>query len=139
MTSENENLDCDEDLYNFDRERLFPSPQRLYVDIPQRQLVHQRPIPASCDPIGHIYFIAHTLRTLASGNIRWWVIATAGLLCGGRLLLGLWLIFSSVMSLGLLLLLLEFLIGVPSIAIPLISVWRGAKLKLRARKFRRAR
>lgn len=133
--SENENLDRDEELYNFDRERLYPSSERLFVGISQRQLVHQPPIPYSCNPIGHIYFIAHTLRTLASGNIRWWVIAAAGILFGGRLVLAVWAILPSVMSLGLLLLSLKLLMELPFLVIPLINVWRGAKLKLlRVRK-----
>jgi hypothetical protein len=137
--SENENLDRDEDLYDFSRERLFPSPQRLFVGIHQRQLVHQRPVPSSCNPIGHIYFISHTLRTLASGNIRWWVIVVAGLVFGIRFLLALWAIFPSVMSMGLLLLSLKLLMELPLLVIPLINVWRGTKLKLCARKLRRPR
>jgi hypothetical protein len=103
------------------RERI-PAAE-LFIEVPPtHQYPYQDRIPAALYPMGEIYIRARVLRTLGSGNVRWWVLISGWIIFGGISLL-LAAIILARQSYALI-----FPLAVAGI--PLVSVCKGTAKKL---------
>jgi hypothetical protein len=95
----------------------------LFIEVPPtHQYPYQDRVPAALNPMGEIYIRARVLRTLGSGNVRWWVLISGWIMFGGISLL-LAAIILARQSYALI-----FPLAVA--AIPLVSVCKGTAKKL---------
>jgi hypothetical protein len=106
------------------------SPDEIFIEVPSTpHYPYPERIPSAADPMGEIHIRGRALRTLGSGNVRWWV------LISGWLMFGTIFLITAAIAIGSLSYVLIFPLAIT--AIPLFPLWRGTMVKL-ARSHRRS-
>jgi hypothetical protein len=104
---------------NRERDKIFMEvPSTPHYPYPER-------IPSPSDPMGKIYTEGLILRSLGSGNVKWWVLISGWGFYGIIFLLFVSIALSSMSCLSILFVVI--------VSIPLIPIWRGTAKKLSKR------
>jgi hypothetical protein len=104
---------------NRERDEIFIEVQSTpHYPYPER-------IPSSSDPMGEIYTEGIMLRSLGSGNVKWWVLISGWVFYG--------LIFLAFVSIAISSQSYVLIFSTVIIAIPLVPIWRGTAKKLSKR------
>jgi hypothetical protein len=85
-------------------------------------------IPSPSDPMGQIYTEGIVLRSLGSGNVKWWVLISSWVFYGIIFLLSASIALSSPSYLSI--------FSIVIVAIPFIPIWRGTAKKLSNRHYK---
>ena len=102
----------------------------LFMEVPSTpHYPYPDKIPSPSDPMGQIYTEGLVLRSLASGNVKWWVLISGWVFYG--------IVFLVFVSISLSLKSYLSILFIVIASIPLVSIWRETAKKLSNRLSRK--